>query len=116
MKRNIGFKKFLIRSVFFIFLITGFLSCENDRFDSDKRQIMAKNEIRSKLRKATAFDITNFSEDTIHNSSDTNFKSQIQYTLDFVYRDSNKVFQKKKGIVMFTPDGKSIINTQIAEQ
>ncbi len=108
-------KQFFIRSIFFILLITGIFSCENHRFDSDKRQIMAKNEIQSKLPRSRSFDITGFSEDTIQNVSDSNFKKQIRYTLDFVYQDSDKVLQHKKGIVMFTPDGRSVINSQITD-
>ena len=45
-----------------------------------------------------------------------NFKKQIRYTLYISFVDSNNVFQKKKGIVMFTPDGKTIINSEITDQ
>ncbi len=116
MRCNNILKRSFISPIFFILFFTGIFSCENHRFDSDKRQIMAKNEIESKLHRSRSFDITGFNEDTVQNSSDSNFKKQITYTLDFVYEDSNKVLQTKKAIVMFTPDGKSIINSQITDR
>jgi len=96
-----------------VFLLFMFFSCENPRFDKDKRQLIAKDEIRNKLQRARSFDITGFKEDTLSNFPDTTFKRPIRYTLDFVYKDSNNVLQKKKGIVIFTPDGNSIISTII---
>ena len=96
-----------------VFLLFIFFSCENPRFDKDKRQLIAKDEIRNKLQRARPFDITGFKEDTLSNFPDTTFKRPIRYTLNFVYKDSNNVLQKKKGIVIFTPDGNSIISTII---
>lgn len=96
-----------------VFLLFMFFSCENPRFDKDKRQLIAKDEIRNKLQRARSFDITGFKEDTLSNFPDTTFKRPIRYILDFVYKDSNNVLQKKKGIVIFTPDGNSIISTII---
>lgn len=87
-------------------------SCENARFDSDKRQIKAKNEINNKMPKIR-FDVTAFKEDTLQSWPDSNFKHPIRYTLDIVYQDSTNVLQRKKGIVLFTPDGNSIINSWI---
>jgi len=108
-------KSFSIRYILLMLLLTGLFSCENHRFDSDKRQIMAKDEIKSKLRKARSFDITGFNEDTVYNAADSNFKKQIRYQLNIEYTDSNKVVQQKTGVVMFTPDGKSIISSRILE-
>ncbi len=105
-----------MRTIFLILLVTGFFSCENHRYDSDKRQIMAKNEIESKLRRDRSFDITGFNEEIVQNAPDTNFKKQIKYTLDFVYIDSNKNFQQKRGTIMFTPDGFSVISTKITDR
>ena len=93
-----------------------FFSCENHRFDSDKRQIKAKDEILKKLVKVNSFDVTGFNEDTVNIDGDSDFKKQIRYTLDITFVDSNKVFQKKKGIVMFTPDGTTIINSKITDR
>lgn len=92
------------------------LSCENHRFDADKRQLVAKDQIRNMLHKISAYDVTGFQEDTIKTLDDPDFKKQIQYSLDIEYLDSNKVLQKKKGIVLFTPDGQSIISSKINDQ
>lgn len=100
----------------FIFFTPLFFSCENHRFDADKRQIMAKNQIRSKLHQPVGYDVTAFGEDTVATPNDSNFKKQIRYSLDVEYLDSNKMLQKKRGIVMFTPDGQSIITSTITER
>ena len=105
-----------MKTILLILIITGIFSCENHRYDSDKRQIMAKDDIQVKLRRARGFDITGFKEDTVQNFPDSNFKKLIRYSLDFVYQDSNNIIQKKRGIVLFTPDGASIINTQITDR
>jgi hypothetical protein len=96
-----------------VFFTPLFFSCENHRFDADKRQIIAKNEIRNKLNRAPGYDVTAFHEDTVEIQNDSNFKKQIRYSIDIEYLDSNKVLQKKKGIVMFTPDGQSVISSKI---
>lgn len=81
------------------------------------RQIMAKDAILNQLHKVSSFDITGFNEDTINNNiPGTNLKKTLQYVLDITYVDSNKVPQNKKGIVLFTPDGRSIINAQITDK
>ena len=78
---------------------------------------MAKDEILNQLHKVSDFDITGFNEDTIINSiPGTNLKKTLQYVLDITYIDSNKLTQNKKGIVLFTPDGKSIINARITDK
>ena len=91
------------------------MSCENARFDRDKRQIMAKDEIRHKLRQTSGFDIDSFKEDTLHVSTEADFKQLIRYTLHITYLDSSQLLQKKKGIVLFTPDGKSILRSEITD-
>jgi hypothetical protein len=88
-------------------------SCDNNRFDSDKRQITVKNEIRNKIHRARSFDITAFKEDTLQSWPDPAFNNPIRYTIDFTYKDSAMVLQKKRGIVIFTPDGNSIISSGI---
>lgn len=99
----------------FLFLITiSIFSCENHSFDSDQRQLIAKDEIRGKLGDIQSFDITAFKEDTLHEGTDAPFKNPIRYTLNVVYKDSAGVLQNKKGFVVFTPDGKSVISSQIS--
>ena len=116
MKTSSDFKKSFQKSFFFVLLLPLFFACENHRFDSDKRQIMAKDEIQNKLHKARSFNVTAFNEDTVQSENDSNFKKEIRYSLDIEYLDSNKVFQKKKGIVFFASDGKSIINSKITDR
>lgn len=76
---------------------------------------MAKDAIQDKLHKAHSFDITFFKEDTVQLKNDPDFKKVIRYSLNIEYLDSNKIHQKKKGIVLFTPDGKSIISSKITD-
>lgn len=76
---------------------------------------MAKDEIQNKLIKARSFDVTSFAEDTLPLLNDSLFKTEIRYSLDIEYLDSNSELKKKKGIVIFTPDGKSIISSKIID-
>lgn len=87
--------------------------CENHSFDSDQRQIIAKNEIREKLKNIKSFDIIGFKEDTLHQWTDTTFKNPIRYRLNVVYKDSAGAMQNKEGLVVFTPDGKSVISSEL---
>lgn len=106
-----------MRSIFIPAFLLVLLSCETSSFDNDKRQILAKDEIRSRLPHAsTGFDITGFREDTLSGWPDTSFQRPIQYTLDFVYKDSSGAEQQKTGYVFFAPDGRSIIKTQITNR
>lgn len=91
-------------------------SCENHRFDADIRQIEAKDQIRSMLYKISDYDVTGFQEDTLKTTDNPYFKEHIQYSLDIEYLDSNKILQKKKGIVLFTPDGQSVISSKISDR
>ena len=116
MRKNFINKKFPKKIFLLIFFASILFSCENHRFDSDKRQITAKDAIQNKLHKVRAFDVTGFKEDTVEVQNDSNFKKQILYSLDIEYLDSNKVLQKKKGIVMFAPDGQSVINSKITDR
>ena len=98
----------------FIFIVT-LCACDARHFDSDKRQIAAKNEVRYKIGRAREFDIISFKEDTLRSFTDTNFIKPIQYTLDFIYKDSNNIQQRKKGLVIFTNTGNQIISSTITE-
>jgi hypothetical protein len=103
---------FAMRYLLLLLLVIA-ASCENQLFESDKRQIVAKDQIRRKLRKARDFDITRFKQDTLKTYTDTTIKHALRYSLDFVYTDSLGAVQKKKGIVIFTPDGKSVLNSHV---
>lgn len=98
----------------FLFLFTTIIfSCETNAFDPDKRQLIAKNEIREKLTNIKAFDITGFKEDTLREWPDTEIKNPIRYTLNISYKDSTDALQNKEAFVIFTPDGKSVISSRI---
>lgn len=116
MRKNFTDHKLLHAILLLIFFIPLFFSCENHRFDADKRQIIAKNEIRSKLHRPPGYDVTAFQQDTVETPGDSNFKKQIRYSLDIEYLDSNKVLQKKEGVVMFAPDGQSVISSKITDR
>lgn len=105
-------KKFIL---FFLLVSLGF-SCENHGFDSDKRQLMAKGEIQAKLGKARSFDITSFKEDTLYADSSARLQKEIRYTLHVRYIDSLGVRQNKVGVVIFTPDGKSILTSEVLDR
>jgi hypothetical protein len=100
-------------SLFFIGVALVISSCESAAFEKDKRQIAAKDAIREKLQKARNFDILHFREDTLSEWTDTLIKRPIRYTLDFIYTDSTGTVQNKTGVVLFTPDGRSMIAAQI---
>lgn len=96
-----------------IFLSIAVFSCENNSFDKDKRQLMAKREIRGKLENIQSFDLTSFKEDTLHDWKDSAFKHPIRYSFTVEYKDSTGALQNKEAFVLFTPDGKSVISSQI---
>jgi len=99
----------------FLSLVLFLLDCENHNFDSDKRQLIAKDAVRWTFvpPKARNFDVVHFKEDTLASWTDTTIKRPIQYTLDFVYTDSTGTVQNKTGEVIFTPDGRSMIAAQL---
>lgn len=99
-------------AILLLFAITIF-SCENHLFNSDKRQLTAKNEIRGKLGNIQSYDITDFKEDTLAEWPGTAFKNPIRYSLNIAYKDSTGILQTKKGFVVFTPDGTSVIGSEI---
>jgi hypothetical protein len=103
----------LLSASLFTILIVG---CQVQGFERDERQLQAKDEIREKLHKAREYDVLSFREDTLKNYPDSIFKQPIRYTLDFTYKDSTGTVQEKTGSVLFTPNGKSIISTQITDR
>lgn len=105
-----------MRYLVFVSLIILLASCEVNTFESDKRQIMAKDQLRSKLRGALHFSITGFREDTLHNWRDSLVTNPIRYTLDIILTDSSGTRHGKKGIVIFTPSGNAILHTEITDR
>jgi hypothetical protein len=103
--------------ILFILIPTFFLlSCENHNFDGDKRQIVAKDVVRWTFvpPKSRNFDIVRFKEDTLSSWTDSTFKRPLRYTIDFVYTDSTGAVQNKTGVVLFAPDGRSMITAQLS--
>jgi hypothetical protein len=97
-----------------VFALMLLASCENAAFNKDRRQLIAKNAIRGKLpRAAKNVDITGFKEDTLASWTDTLFQRPIRYTLNVVYTDSTGAMQQRTGVVLFTPDGRSMITAQV---
>lgn len=74
---------------------------------------MAKDEIRKQIRGARSFDITAFKEDTVKSYADTSFNYVLSYALNFTYKDKKGDVHQEQGVVFFTPEGNSIINSQI---
>lgn len=103
-----------MRRILFV-LILIMLSCESQSFESDRRQLIAKDEIRRQLHNVQSFEIAGFKEDTVENFS-TTLPYSLRYQLDVVYKDSTGQVQKKKGIVLFTPDGRSVLQSNVIDQ
>ncbi len=98
-----------------LFVLTLF-SCQNAGFESDERQIIAKDEIRQQIRRARSFDVVGFKQDTILNWPDTTIKHPVSYTLDFVYNDSTGALQSKRGVVIFAPIGNTVLSSTIQDR
>jgi hypothetical protein len=107
-------KTIAMRYILLLFSIV-VCGCESQQFESDKRQIMAKDEIRSQVKNRRSFDVVSFKEDTLDTYTDSSIKRPIRYTLNFVYKDSTGALLGKSGEVIFTPDGKSILHSHIIE-
>ena len=92
-----------------------FCRCENSSWNQDKRQMAAKDEIMARLPGTPKdFDITGFGEDTVSEGRWYGRSGVIQYHLDFSYKDSSGTIQQRTGRVLFTPDGKSVLEVVIA--
>ena len=106
-----------MRYIVLAFFLLSVASCETDNFNADKRQIMAKDYLRATIgRGSRGYDVISFREDTLTSVSDSFFKRPIQYTLDYIYNDSTGNIQNKRGTVVFAPDGKSIIGSEISDR
>ena len=103
---------------YFLLLCTVILcSCETHTFDGDKRQIIAKDEVRKAIRgRGSQFDVVSFTQDTLTNFPDTLVQSPLRYTLHFTYVDSSGTHQQKTAHVLFARNGLSVLNTQIVNQ
>ncbi len=103
---------------YLLFLLLAICSCETSHFDSDKRQIIAKDAIRSSLTGAarSSFTVTGFKEDTLLTYADTLIKKPIRYTLYFTQKDSTGLVAQHTGVAIFTNHGNSLISVEIIDQ
>ncbi len=99
-----------------VFLLLFLAACEAHNFDRDKRQIIAKDQLRSQLRGNRSISITNFQEDTLANWPGITVAHPIRYSLDFVFKDSTGELQGKKAVVIFTPEGNDVLATEITDR
>ncbi len=104
-----------MQKISFLCLIIFLISCTSHSFDADVRQIAAKDAVASKLYRARQFNVVGFSQDTVTDYHDTLIIKPIRYSLDITYKDSNNIVQRKRGVVLFTHDGNSIVQTQIVD-
>lgn len=103
-----------MRYSYYLLLLFLLTRCDSGSFDKDKRQIRAKNVLRSSLpTHSQGFDVLSFTEDTLASWKDSSFQHPLQYSIDYVYTDSTGTVQRRKGQVIFTPDGHSVISSQI---
>lgn len=100
------------------FLVIILCSCETNSFDSDKRQIMAKDAIRRKVQgEHSSFTVTGFKEDTLLTYGDTLIKKPLRYTLYFTQQDSiTGQLLQRSGVALFTNRGNSLLSLEITDQ
>ncbi len=91
-------------------------SCQNAGFESDERQIIAKDVIRQQIRGIRSFDVVDFKQDTVANWPDTTIKHPVSYTLDFVSNDSMGALKSKRGVVVFAPIGNTVLSSTIQDR
>lgn len=89
------------------------MSCEKHTFDSDQRQIVAKNLLRQTVKNKRTFDVLHFKEDTLDLSANTTINRRIRYTIEFVFKDSSNALVRKTGEVIFAPGGNAVLETII---
>jgi hypothetical protein len=98
-----------------LFILTLF-SCHPMGFDSDERQLVAKDVIRKQIGRAESFDIVGFRQDTVANWHDTTMSRPLSYTLDIVYADSSGRLQSKRGVVIFPSSGSTVLSSSIQDR
>jgi hypothetical protein len=98
------------------FFVLGLFACESAGFESDERQLIAKDVIRKQVGRAKSFDIIGFKQDTATNWPDTAIKNPISYTLDIVYNDSAGALRSKRGVVIFAPSGNTVLGSSIQDR
>jgi len=90
-----------------------FFGCEKHTFESDHRQIVAKDLLRQTVKNRSTFDVLQFKEDTLDHYPGTTVVHPIRYTIEYVFRDSSNTLLRRTGEVIFAPDGNSVLETII---
>jgi hypothetical protein len=91
-------------------------ACHSAGFESDERQIIAKDVIRKQINQNHSFDVVGFKQDTVFNWPDTTINHPVSYTLDFVYADSATSLKSKRGVVVFAPNGHTVLSSVIQDR
>ncbi len=105
-----------MKYLFLPLFVLALFSCRSAGFESDERQIIAKDVIRSLMHSARTFDVVGFKQDTLANWPDTTIKHPVSYTLDFVYNDSSSTLKTKRGVVIFAPEGTTVLSSSIQDR
>ncbi len=105
-----------MRYAFLSLIIPALFSCHSAGFESDERQIIAKDVILNQAGRTHSFDIVSFKQDTVANWTDTTIKHPVSYTLDFVYNDSTNAVKSKRGVVVFAPTGNTVLSSSIQDR
>ncbi len=105
-----------MRYIFLPLFVFVLFSCHSAGFESDERQLIAKDVIGEQLHKTRSFDIVGFRQDTVAIWSDSTIKHPLSYTLDFVYHDSTGALRSKRGIVIFAPTGHTVLSSSIQDR
>lgn len=105
-----------MRYLFLPLIVLALFSCHSAGFESDERQIIAKDVIRNQVGRTHFFDIVSFKQATVVNWPDTTIKHPVSYTLDFVYNDSTGAVKSKRGVVVFAPTGNIVLRSSIQDR
>jgi len=105
-----------MRYLFLPLIVLALFSCHSAGFESDERQIIAKDVIRNQAGRTHSFDIVSFKQDTVANWADTTIKHPVSYILDFVYNDPTGELQSKRGVVVFAPTGNIVLSSTIQDR
>jgi hypothetical protein len=105
-----------MRNVLLSFFVLALFACNSAGFEGDERQIIAKDIIRKQIPQNHSFDVVAFKQDTVFNWPDITIKHPLAYTLDFAYLDSTATLISKRGIVIFSPTGNTVLSSSIQDR
>ncbi len=94
-----------MRYLFLSLFTLALTGCNTEGFESDERQIIAKDLIRKQILQNHSFDVVAFKQDTV-DWQDIAIKHPVSYTLDFVYNDhktnghATEYIKRKKALTL----------------